>query len=117
MKQPVTVQHEHLVDIQDDGYMVGFLRHFVHSGKDGRVLRVFDTDYRGEPYTVTGMQQRPGPYDNYTGIVCVIDPEDPANPIRMRQFIAKNGIVTYTSIQGLYQLELPVGAIITECEA
>lgn len=114
--RPVSVVHEQLVDIDQDGTQILFLRHFVHSGKDGRILRHYDTDISGIPYTRVGIQTRPASYDVYAGIVCMTDPENDTE-YRVKQFFSTNGIISYTTISGVPIMETPVGAVFRECEA
>lgn len=110
----VTVQR--LTDIQLDLTEILFLRHYVYHENGRKIRRTFDTDLHGNPYELTGIRLGTGSYDVYTGIMCMVDPEDPDNPTRVRQFFSHEGRIAYTTVDGTPIYEAPVGAIFTECE-
>lgn len=110
----VTVQR--LTDIQLDLTEILFLRHYVYHENGRKIRRTFDTDLNGQPYERTGIRTGTGSYDVHAGIMCMVDPEDPGNPTRVRMFFSTNGQIAYTTVDGTPIYEAPVGAIFTECE-
>lgn len=115
MKRRVDVEQERLYDVQIDGTEILFLRHYVHSAKDGDLLSTYDTDLNGALYERTGIRVSTGALDVYTGFMCVSDPDFPGEIIRVRQFLSRSGQISYTTPEG-FTYQIPDnGATVAEC--